>query len=773
METNGEEFVRILEQKLKGLNITVMSHEDYSEDNNDNHIDQLSDMFANLDISNIEINNNNSINPVYSPRPIEKYYYKRPSPQDLLFEESEPFQNSYSGKAIYEWNVDGLNDKQIIDTIHRMIMYSTVCKQHGNSDSSIASFITTGFVGQLRGWWDHYLTESQKLEILNHKKIVKNEPRTSTSTVVAMTTTGEEDAVYTLCLSILQHFVGTNVPIGEKIQTLLQNLRCPSLTHFRWYKDTFLSRVYQLNNPNSLHWKAKFIDGLPHFFSEKIRQSLRQKNDGININYSDLTYGQIISTCVNEGLNLCNDIKLRNQLKKQKLSEKHQLGEFCEQFAFDLGKSPDNKKKKGKIFRNKPYRDKPKNSYKNSYKNKKRSHYNKSRPKEKSFDPKGKRKAKRLDITCHKCGKSGHYANQCWTKKALNEIEDEQLRSQLEKVLLLNSDSEDYSSEEDINIIYESSSDCSSESSNNNNCQCNQLDYWKSIVDMNGLNVLTSEQDEAIKAIESISDTNLKRKMLEVLIQENSRKESPVITEAPYQLSEVLSRFRQSNIRETPVSIMDLNREINLLKNEIAQIKKENHGLSQRLTFLESNNSKIEEIASTNNPSPSDRFLSLIDRVTSQKWFVRITLVINRNFILENEVALIDSGTDLNCLQEGIIPTKYFDKTTQSLTQAGGDKLTVNYKLSNAYICNKDICLPTHFILVKNLTHRIILGTPFLHKIMPLINVDQKGITSIINNKRITFEFITDPHTRMINEVKDILLKKKNKFVFLKKKWIY
>ncbi|CAL5212587.1 unnamed protein product [Lathyrus oleraceus] len=444
---------------------------------------------------------------------------------------------------------------------------------------------------------------------------------------------GEEDAVYTLCLSILQHFVGTNVPIGEKIQTLLQNLRCPSLTHFRWYKDTFLSRVYQLKNPNSLHWKAKIICGLPHFFSKKVRQSLRQKNDGININYSDLTYGHIISTCVNEGLTLCNDIKLRNQLKKQKLSEKHQLGEFCEQFAFDLGKSPNNtNKKKEKNFRNKPYKDKSKNSYKN----KKKGHYNKGRPKEKSFDPKGKRKAKKLDITCHKCGKHGHYANQCWTKKALNEIEDEQLRSQLEKVLLLNSDSENYSSEEDINMIYESSTECSSEYSDSNDCQCNQLDYWKSIVDMNGLNILTSEQDEAIKAIESISNKELKRRMLEVLIQENSKKDFPVITEAPYQLSEVLSRFRQSNIRETPVSIMDLNREKNLLKNEISQIKRENYGLSQRLTLLESSNSKVEEISSTSNPSHSDEFLSLIDRVTSQKWFVRITLVINRNFILEN-----------------------------------------------------------------------------------------------------------------------------------------
>ncbi|CAK8565767.1 unnamed protein product [Lathyrus sativus] len=191
LETNGQEFVRILEQKLKGLNITVMSHEDYSEDNNENHIHQIADMFANIDISNLDINNANSRNPIYSPKPIEKYYYKRPSPQDLLFEETEPFQNSYSGKAIYEWNVDGLNDKKIIDTIHRMIMYSTVCKQHGNSDSSIASFITTGFVGQLRGWWDQYLTESQKLEILNHKKIVKIEPGTNTSTTLSTTTTGE------------------------------------------------------------------------------------------------------------------------------------------------------------------------------------------------------------------------------------------------------------------------------------------------------------------------------------------------------------------------------------------------------------------------------------------------------------------------------------------------------------------------------------------------------------------------------------------------------
>jgi hypothetical protein len=44
--------------------------------------------------------------------------------------------------------------------------------------------------------------------------------------------------------------------------------------------------------------------------------------------YPNLTYGQITNTCIQEGLALCNDTKLKNQLKKQKLTEKHQLGEY-------------------------------------------------------------------------------------------------------------------------------------------------------------------------------------------------------------------------------------------------------------------------------------------------------------------------------------------------------------------------------------------------------------------------------------------------------------
>ena len=50
-------------------------------------------------------------------------------------------------------------------------------------------------------------------------------------------------------------------------------------------------------------------------------------------------------------------------------------------------------------------------------------------------------------------------------------------------------------------------------------------------------------------------------------------------------------------------------------------------------------------------------FLSLIDRVIFQKWHSKITLVINNKFSL-TEIALIDSGVDMNCIQEGLIPLK-------------------------------------------------------------------------------------------------------------------
>lgn len=53
------------------------------------------------------------------------------------------------------------------------------------------------------------------------------------------------DIVYTLITITLYHFVGDTNVIKERTQELIMNLKYPSLTHFRWYKDIFLSLLFQ------------------------------------------------------------------------------------------------------------------------------------------------------------------------------------------------------------------------------------------------------------------------------------------------------------------------------------------------------------------------------------------------------------------------------------------------------------------------------------------------------------------------------------------------
>ena len=48
---------------------------------------------------------------------------------------------------------------------------------------------------------------------------------------------------------------------------------------------------------------------------------------------------------------------------------------------------------------------------------------------------------------------------------------------------------------------------------------------------------------------------------------------------------------------------------------------------------------------------------------------------------------LIDSGTDMNCIQEGLIPVKYYEQTGQELFAANKGKLEIEFKLQNVHIC--------------------------------------------------------------------------------------
>ena len=55
----------------------------------------------------------------------------------------------------------------------------------------------------------------------------------------------------------------------------------------------------------------------------------------------------------------------------------------------------------------------------------------------------------------------------------------------------------------------------------------------------------------------------------------------------------------------------------------------------------------------------SELFVKTIKHITTQKWFVKLKLLIKPDFSKEF-LALVDSGDDVNCVQEGSILDKIF-----------------------------------------------------------------------------------------------------------------
>ena len=140
-----------------------------------------------------------------------------------------------------------------------------------------------------------------------------------------------QDAVASLIFSISKHFIGDPSHLKDKNSELLSNLKCKKLTDFKWYKDTFMTRIMQRTDNNQPFWKEKFLAGLPILLGEKVRNQIRETFKGI-IPYENLTYGEIISFTQKEGLKICQDMKLQKQLKRERSQTRKELGSFCEQF---------------------------------------------------------------------------------------------------------------------------------------------------------------------------------------------------------------------------------------------------------------------------------------------------------------------------------------------------------------------------------------------------------------------------------------------------------
>ena len=101
---------------------------------------------------------------------------------------------------------------------------------------------------------------------------------------------------------------------------------------------------------------------------------------------------------------------------------------------------------------------------------------------------------------------------------------------------------------------------------------------------------------------------------------------------------------------------------------------------------------------------------------------------------------MIDSGTDMNCIQERLIPSKYFEKSTKRLVFANGSQMKIKYELNNAHICHDNVCFKIPSVLVKNITDKVILGLPFTNASYPFL-VEHDGITTDPFGQKVKFKF--------------------------------
>ncbi|KAK9988447.1 hypothetical protein SO802_028686 [Lithocarpus litseifolius] len=407
---------------------------------------------------------------------------------------------------------------------HMSMVAITYMNNHSLDHPEIVELLSTGFSGTLRGWWDSYLTEDSRESIKRAVKMnddgfpIFYEKRNS----------GIPDGVNTLVYTILKHFVGTLTNVSSRVSDYLNNLRCLTMSDYRWYQAVFLSRVMLRKDCKRPYWKENFIDGLPPIFAHKIQNPKLQK-------------------------------------------------EYLDKFKKNLTKNEDSKKLKSTI------------SFEETL-----ERFNKKKPKE----------------------------------LTINELQHE------------------------LNIVKQK---------------------------------IVNLEDE-YRIIKSDND-NIKQELLILKLDKTLDKQH--------------SDNEQDELKQRDVSSQQA-----LLSDT---------GIADAINSL--------------------------DKTVPPKWFTKVNIVVSHDYNFD-VIAMIDSGADMNCIQEGLIPSKYFEMSTERLVSANGSQMKINYELTNAHVSHNNVSFKIPSVLVRNMHDKVILGLPFLNTLYPFL-VDHDGITSDPFKQRVKFKFVS------------------------------
>ncbi|XP_020251621.1 uncharacterized protein LOC109828996 [Asparagus officinalis] len=366
----------------------------------------------------------------------------------------------------------------------------------------------------------------------------------------------------------------------------------------------------------------------------------------------------------------------------------------------------------------------------------------------KEESPKRKTKNTNKTPTCYKCKKKGHYANKCLQKD---------LRTKVNELLL---DSKDFTTEEVdrfVNTLNLSDNDSSDhEDLRNNLCTC--FNFSESSSETSQLNNLNEHEQFILDTIDAITDSQEKRMQLSKYLEmtKNKGKNLTKVLEEKkdneyFTFSEIINRIQNEKKIENKVNLEELQKEQGKIRIELLELKQKIKILE---TYLE--NKTIEESegfieTNTFGHEQDNEFINSIEKYVQKKWRCNIMLNIMNEYFVQH-TALIDTGADVNCIREDLVPLRFYEKTSHLVSAANGQALKARYKLSNVYICNGGQKIKTSFVLFKDLNQGVILGTSFINSLKPFI-VDAHGIHTQAGEPNISFWFNKEPEKMLVNRL--------------------
>ncbi|KAA0050625.1 Enzymatic polyprotein [Cucumis melo var. makuwa] len=431
------------------------------------------------------------------------------------------------------------------------------------SQREIVNALTAGFTGNLRSWWHNHLTDANR-EAIKDAVFEKMEQGPNGDVVII-----QPNSINTLVYAVIKHFVGRTTLYSDQSLEALLGMKCPKMSDFKWYKDIFMSRLYNLTTCRDVVWKHKYVEGLPKYVREKFYSTMVTNSGGTDIDWEGISYRDINSTIQKVCLEICQQQKHATKIAKDSDYRK-EVRSFCKQYGID--NTPSRKKSHSKkVFR------RSKTSESHGYSNRKRKYHGKG---------KNKRKLFKENTTCFKCNKKGHYANRCPVVKKINQMEiDEDEKQSLLKVVKaeeLSSEEKEFSSEKEedlLNVLLEESSEEPSSSKN-------ETDIEEVISCSGCIDVLTSTQKCLLDIIEEVDDEAIRKNILLRLREDLETPDQKFKDPMNFSFQNVMNLLSKEHA--APVKVTDLQHEIKVLKMEVNENK-------QQISYLENAVVAIQE----------------------------------------------------------------------------------------------------------------------------------------------------------------------------------